>query len=100
MVSGPCAARPSPGKYICHFDPSRTGHVLVIGQGYEEGYLVCEKDAIDDRLRLVGFLDDFFIVHLAVELIEPNRERTAAGKPPILADQRPGPIDASRYAKI
>ncbi|MBI2478266.1 MAG: hypothetical protein HYV60_06375 [Planctomycetia bacterium] len=37
-------------------------------------YVACEADAIEDRLGLVGFIDDCFIAHLAVELIEPNRE--------------------------
>jgi len=46
-------------------------------KGYARGalsYLACKEDAIDDRLGLVGFIDDSFIVHLAAELIEPNRE--------------------------
>lgn len=46
-------------------------------KGYARGalsYLVCEDDAIDDRMGLIGFLDDSFIIHLAVDLIEPNRE--------------------------
>jgi len=37
-------------------------------------YLVCEEDAIDDRLGIVGYIDDNFIVQLAVDFIEPNRE--------------------------
>lgn len=36
-------------------------------------YLVCEDDAIHDRLGIVGYLDDNFIAQLAVELIEPAR---------------------------
>jgi len=37
-------------------------------------YFVCEDDAIDDRLGLVGYLDDNFIAQMAVDLIEPARE--------------------------
>jgi len=37
-------------------------------------YVVQEQDAIDDRLGIVGYLDDNFIAQLAVDLIEPNRE--------------------------
>jgi uncharacterized membrane protein YkvA (DUF1232 family) len=37
-------------------------------------YLACEEDAIDDRLGIVGFLDDNFVVQMAVKLIEPERE--------------------------
>lgn len=37
-------------------------------------YLVCEDDIIDDRLGLVGLIDDCFVVQLAVDFIEPNRE--------------------------
>lgn len=37
-------------------------------------YLVSEEDAIDDRLGIVGYLDDSFVAQLAVDLIEPNRE--------------------------
>lgn len=37
-------------------------------------YVVCEQDAIDDRLGIVGYLDDNFIVQMAVDLIEPARE--------------------------
>ncbi len=37
-------------------------------------YLICEQDAIDDRLGIVGYLDDNFIAQMAVDLIEPNRE--------------------------
>lgn len=37
-------------------------------------YLICEKDAIDDRLGIVGYLDDNFIAQMAIDLIEPNSE--------------------------
>lgn len=37
-------------------------------------YFVCEEDAIDDRLGIVGYLDDNFIAQMAVDLIEPHRE--------------------------
>jgi len=37
-------------------------------------YLVCEEDVIDDRLGIVGYLDDNFIAQMAVDLIEPHRE--------------------------
>ncbi len=37
-------------------------------------YLVQEEDAIDDSLGLIGFLDDAFMVQLAVDFIEPERE--------------------------
>lgn len=37
-------------------------------------YIACEQDAIDDRLGIVGYLDDNFIAQLAVDLIEPARE--------------------------
>lgn len=37
-------------------------------------YIACEQDAIDDRLGIVGYLDDNFIAQMAVELIEPARE--------------------------
>ncbi len=37
-------------------------------------YLACEQDAIDDRLGIVGYLDDNFVVQMAVDLVEPNRE--------------------------
>lgn len=37
-------------------------------------YLICEDDAINDSLGIVGYLDDNFIVQLAVDFIEPNRE--------------------------
>jgi hypothetical protein len=36
-------------------------------------YLACEDDVIDDRLGLVGYLDDNFVVQTAVDLIEPGR---------------------------
>jgi uncharacterized membrane protein YkvA (DUF1232 family) len=38
------------------------------------GYIVCESDAIDDQLGIIGYLDDNFIAQLAVDLIEPARE--------------------------
>jgi hypothetical protein len=38
------------------------------------GYLICEEDAIDDRLGIVGYLDDNFIAQMSVDLIEPGRE--------------------------
>jgi uncharacterized membrane protein YkvA (DUF1232 family) len=37
-------------------------------------YLACEDDVIDDRLGLVGYLDDNFVVQTAVDLIEPGRD--------------------------
>lgn len=37
-------------------------------------YVVCEEDAIDDRLGIAGYLDDNFIAQMAVDLIEPARE--------------------------
>lgn len=37
-------------------------------------YVVCEEDAIDDRLGVAGYLDDNFIAQMAVDLIEPHRE--------------------------
>jgi len=37
-------------------------------------YLVFEEDAIDDRLGIVGYLDDNFVAQMAIDLIEPNRE--------------------------
>jgi len=37
-------------------------------------YLVLEEDSIDDRLGLIGFLDDAYILDLAVSLIEPARQ--------------------------
>jgi uncharacterized membrane protein YkvA (DUF1232 family) len=37
-------------------------------------YLVLEEDALDDSLGIVGYLDDNFIIQLAVDFIEPNRE--------------------------
>lgn len=36
-------------------------------------YLICEKDAIDDRLGIVGYLDDNFVAQMAVDMIEPAR---------------------------
>lgn len=36
-------------------------------------YIACEQDAIDDRLGIVGYLDDNFIAQMAVEMIEPAR---------------------------
>ena len=38
------------------------------------GYLVCEEDPIDDRLGIVGYLDDNFVAQPAVDLIEPTRD--------------------------
>jgi len=37
-------------------------------------YVVCSNDAIDDSLGLIGYLDDYFIVQLAVDFLEPARE--------------------------
>jgi hypothetical protein len=37
-------------------------------------YLACQEDAIDDRFGIIGYLDDNFILQLAVDFIEPNRE--------------------------
>lgn len=37
-------------------------------------YLICEGDIIDDRLGFIGYLDDNFILQIAVDLIEPKRE--------------------------
>jgi len=37
-------------------------------------YLACEEDVIDDRLGLVGYLDDNFVIQTAVDLIEPGRD--------------------------
>lgn len=37
-------------------------------------YLVCEEDVLDDRLGIIGYLDDNFIAQLAVDLIDPERE--------------------------
>ena len=37
-------------------------------------YLVLEEDSIDDRLGLIGFLDDAYIVDMAVSFIEPARK--------------------------
>lgn len=37
-------------------------------------YIICEQDAIDDRLGIIGYLDDNFVAQLAVDLIEPTRE--------------------------
>jgi RNA polymerase sigma factor (sigma-70 family) len=38
------------------------------------GYLILEEDSIDDRMGLVGFLDDAWILDQAVASIEPARE--------------------------
>ena len=38
------------------------------------GYLILEEDSIDDRMGLVGFLDDAWILDQAVAAIEPARE--------------------------
>lgn len=37
-------------------------------------YLVLEEDSIDDRLGLIGFIDDAHILDTAVSLIEPARQ--------------------------
>lgn len=37
-------------------------------------YLICEQDAIDDHLGIVGYLDDNFVAQMAIGLIEPNRD--------------------------
>ena len=37
-------------------------------------YLICEDDVIDDRLGIVGYLDDNFVAQMAVDLIEPSRD--------------------------
>lgn len=37
-------------------------------------YLVVVDDAIDDRLGLVGYIDDAYILETAIELIEPARQ--------------------------
>lgn len=37
-------------------------------------YLVLEEDSIDDRLGLIGFIDDSYILDTAVSLIEPARQ--------------------------
>ena len=37
-------------------------------------YLTWQGDIIDDRLGLIGYLDDNFILQIAVDLIEPKRE--------------------------
>jgi len=37
-------------------------------------YLVLEEDALDDSLGIVAYLDDNFIIQLAVDFIEPTRE--------------------------
>jgi RNA polymerase sigma factor (sigma-70 family) len=37
-------------------------------------YLVLEEDSIDDRLGLIGFIDDAYILDTAVSLIEPARQ--------------------------
>lgn len=37
-------------------------------------YLVCEQNVIDDRLGIVGYVDDNFIVQTAVDLIEKARD--------------------------
>lgn len=36
-------------------------------------YLVLKEDAVDDSLGLVGYLDDYFIVETALDLIQPGR---------------------------
>ncbi|MFT4624193.1 MAG: RNA polymerase sigma factor (sigma-70 family) [Myxococcota bacterium] len=56
------------------------------------GYLILEEDSIDDRLGLVGFLDDAWILDQAVSSIEPAREpwlrllECAADAWPLLAE--------------
>jgi uncharacterized membrane protein YkvA (DUF1232 family) len=37
-------------------------------------YLVCEEDLIDDKLGIIGYLDDNFVSQLGVDLIEPAGE--------------------------
>ena len=37
-------------------------------------YLIYEGDIINDRLGFIGYLDDNFILQIAVDLIEPRRE--------------------------
>jgi uncharacterized membrane protein YkvA (DUF1232 family) len=37
-------------------------------------YLVLEEDSIDDRLGLIGYLDDAYILDMAVSFIEPARK--------------------------
>jgi uncharacterized membrane protein YkvA (DUF1232 family) len=36
-------------------------------------YLILEDDAINDRLGIIGYLDDYFIIQLAVDIINPKR---------------------------
>lgn len=36
-------------------------------------YVILDNDVIPDHLGLIGFLDDYFVADLAVELVEPNR---------------------------
>ena len=73
-------------------------------------YLVCEADAIDDRLGLVGLIDDWFIARWAVELIDPNRnpwidllDATVSAWPfteKFLLDDGAGPRLLSEYALV
>ncbi|MBU1318486.1 MAG: DrmE family protein [candidate division Zixibacteria bacterium] len=37
-------------------------------------YLICDEDAIDDRLGIIGYLDDNYVAQMAVDLIEPARD--------------------------
>ena len=37
-------------------------------------YFVEDEDLINDKLGLVGFLDDIFIIQMAVDLVSPTRE--------------------------
>ena len=37
-------------------------------------YLIYEEDSINDQFGLIGYLDDAFILQLAVDFIEPSRE--------------------------
>ena len=64
-------------------------------------YLILEEDSIDDRLGLIGFLDDAFILDRAVAAIEPAREPRlrlieAAGTAGAWPRPRCPPIKATR----
>jgi len=37
-------------------------------------YLIYENDAIEDNIGIIGYIDDNFIIQLAVDFINPNRE--------------------------
>lgn len=73
-------------------------------------YFICEEDAIDDRLGIVGYLDDNFIAQLAVDLIEPSRtpwlqllDSTVAAWPflnGVILDDGTGPKSISEYMVI